>query len=560
MKTTNYLLILFLTIFCCACSDDDVSSGWTDVDEGEGYYLLCGSVTMNGEPVNAAAVLLTPGGGTYLTGSDGIFIFNDVPSGTYEIKVYKEGCQPFNKSLTVNKHLSDMALTVTENKGHLHINKGYIDMGSNASNNVGAFTITNKGESELTWQATWGARWITKMEPSSGTVPAGGSAAVSFTINRDRLSSETFDNHTGIVVRSTTGGDGSLGELLVTAFGQGNGINLINDNSDLEYVMVGDLYVQTVDMSNNDLNKESALRLCSNSIKGGFNDWRLPTLDELATMYENRNAIGGFTPNTYWSSDLTENEYYPYKGLKFSNGAITEIYKTGSVRARAVRKDPVEHIPMVSTLDVETTGNIVILKGEINDEGLPKYTEKGFIVSTQPVPTFNNGTKYVVDGQTSSEFKYIIDNFDYGKTYYYVAYATNALGTSYGKPIRFSFQHELYVYIPELHLMVQRQDIVGPRTVYALASKWCEQSRIGGFSDWRLPTIDELVAISKYMDIYNLKFTYNSSYPSSYCYWSSTESSAGWYFIFEFYTKKTYQGKDSNEDYSYVRAVRTANL
>ncbi|MDE7407940.1 MAG: carboxypeptidase-like regulatory domain-containing protein, partial [Muribaculaceae bacterium] len=119
---------------------------------------------MNGEPVNAAAVLLTPGGGTYLTGSDGIFTFYDIPSGSYEIKVYKEGCQPFNKSLTINKSQQNIALTVTENTGNLHLNKGYIDMGSNDGNNVGAFTITNNGQNELTWQATWGARWITKME------------------------------------------------------------------------------------------------------------------------------------------------------------------------------------------------------------------------------------------------------------------------------------------------------------------------------------------------------------------------------------------------------------
>lgn len=541
MKKTTYLLILLLGLLFGACSDNE--SSWED---GTGYLTLSGSVVMDGEPVNAAAVLLTPGGGTYLTGSDGIFTFYDIPSGSYEIKVYKEGCQPFNKSLTINKSQQNIALTVTENTGNLHLNKGYIDMGSNDGNNVGAFTITNNGQNELTWQATWGARWITKMEPANGKIPAGGSVAVSFTISRDRLSNNTFNNHTGIIVRSTTDGNGSLGELLVTVFGQGNGTNLVNDNSDLDYIIVGDLYVQTVDNSGSNVDLNSAIRLCSNSIKGGYNDWRLPTIDELATMYENRTAIGGFTTDYYWSHDGSSSGYQDI--MRFSDGYIyTRDYTKH--RVRAVRKDPVDRLPVVSSSDPTTSGTSVTLKGKIEDEGLPKYSEKGFIISDQPVPTFNNGTKYVVDGQTSSDFQYILGDLQLQKTYYYVAYATNALGTAYSEPKKYTHHHELYYFIPELHLMVQRQDL-GKAGTYSLAVSFCMQSRIGGFSDWRLPTLGELQNIYQYMAKYDLKF----SNPSSYR-WSSTPYSNNDYYIFIF-TNKT-----SNSYYyeSYVQAVRTAN-
>lgn len=546
-----YFLFFLLSLFLGACSDSN--STWEEPDEGTGSFLLSGSVVLNGEPVNAAAVLLTPGGGTYLTGSDGVFIFDDIPSGSYEIKVYKEGCLPFNKTLTVSQNIHDMALTITENTGNLHLNKGYIDMGSNAGNNIGAFTITNKGESELKWQASWGARWIIKMEPTNGTIPAGGSAAVSFTINRDRFSQDTFDNHTGIVVRSTTAGDGSLAELLVTAFGQGNGTNLVNDNSDLDYVMVGDLYVQTVDISDGNINYSSAERLCRNSIKGGYTDWRLPTIDELATMYENRIAIGGFVQNDYWAE--YENGY---SVMNFKNGGITGASGYyDSYRARAVRKDPVEHVPAVTTLAYTESGNSVILNGQVTDDGLPKYTERGFIVSNQPVPTFNNGTKYVVDGQTSADFKYVLEELQYGKTYYFLAYATNALGSAYGEPKEFTLQHTLYVYIPEITLMVQRQDL--GRTSYneySSAVSLCKQSHVGGFSDWRLPTIDELVAINSYLKSYPLTFNDDYSYSSSY--WSSTVSSESSYYVFNFYFGGTRTNSDRSYSY-YVRAVRTAN-
>lgn len=552
MKKVSYLLLLLLGFLFAACSDG--KDEWKDPDNPGGSYFLSGSVVMNGEPVNAAAVLLTPGGGTYLTGSDGFFTFEDIDGGPYEIKVYKEGCQPFNKSLTINKNYRDMALTITENKGNLHLNKGYIDMGSNASNNVAAFTITNKGNSELTWQATSGARWITKIEPANGTIPVDGSVAVSFTINRDRFSQTALDNHTAIVVRSTTTGDGSLGELLVTAFGQGNGTNTENDNSDLDYVMVGDLYVQTVDISASGIDYSSAERLCRNSIKGGYADWRLPTLDELATMYENRVAIGGFEKSYYWSSDVSGSNS---EILDFENGGSGFFYIYNKCRARAVRKDPVDHLPVVKTLDITTSANSVILNGRIEDEGLPKYTERGFIVSAQPVPTFTNGIKYVVDGQATSEFKYVLDEIQYGKTYYYLAYASNSLGTVYGEPKSFNVQHSLYVYIPELKLMVQRQDL--GRTNYdgySSAVSLCEQSRLGGFSDWRLPTIDELVAINSCLKSYPL--TFNDSYSYSSGYWSSTVSSGSSHYVFNFYYGGTRINSDQSYSY-YVRAVRTVS-
>lgn len=436
-----------------ACSGGD---GWEDPDDPEipenptdSKFLLSGSVVMNGEPVNAAAVLLTPGGGTYLTGADGIFNFNDVAAGTYEIKVYKEGCQPFNKSLTVNKNYQDMALTLTANNGNLHLNKGYIDMGLNEGNNVAAFTITNNGPNELSWQATWGARWITKMEPATGTIPAGGSVAVSFTINRDQLSKNTFDNHTGIVVRSTTPGDGSMGELLVTVFGR---YALAINNSNEDYVILGDLYIQKVDISENKIDQESAIRLCNNSIKGGFNDWRLPTLDELATMYENRKAIGGFRNDTYWTSTDWDYDRSCIYVLFFSSG-ISEIEdKYQQCFARAVRKE------------------------------------------VQPVQPWVN--------------------------------------------------------IPELHLMVQREDL--GKTTYSSAARLCEESRTGGYSDWRLPTIGELQDISWYLKSYPLTFE------TDYSYWSSTAESQNYHYGFSFYSKysRDYYDYSSN---LYVRAVRTVN-
>ena len=67
-----------------------------------------------------------------------------------------------------------------------------------------------------------------------------------------------------------------------------------------------------------------------------FNDWRLPTRDELMLIYYQRRNIGGFDLNgPYWSSAEFDN-YYAW-GQLFWNGG-TQYYNaskdfTGNVRA-----------------------------------------------------------------------------------------------------------------------------------------------------------------------------------------------------------------------------------
>lgn len=51
---------------------------------------------------------------------------------------------------------------------------------------------------------------------------------------------------------------------------------------------------------------------------GGFNDWSLPSKEELQKQYEKRNLIGGFFNGWYWSS--TEKNIYYAEALNFSTG------------------------------------------------------------------------------------------------------------------------------------------------------------------------------------------------------------------------------------------------
>lgn len=79
--------------------------------------------------------------------------------------------------------------------------------------------------------------------------------------------------------------------------------------------------VQYEDISSSTVNWISASSLCNNSISGDFTDWRLPTIDELATIYSNKNLIGKFRSFWYWSSNYSGSSFGGYYGLDFSDGS-----------------------------------------------------------------------------------------------------------------------------------------------------------------------------------------------------------------------------------------------
>lgn len=79
-------------------------------------------------------------------------------------------------------------------------------------------------------------------------------------------------------------------------------------------------------MSHYDANKA-----CNNLILGTYDDWRLPTLDELRIIYNHRNEIGGFSSDLYWTSTKNKDEGN-YEGGAWDEGYVAIDFATGEVK------------------------------------------------------------------------------------------------------------------------------------------------------------------------------------------------------------------------------------
>ena len=208
-------------------------------------------------------------------------------------------------------------------------------------------------------------------------------------------------------------------------------------------------------------------------------------------------------------------------------------------------------LPQVTTMEIEEAdlaGGTAVLRGTIVSLGEPAYTERGFVYSTMPEPTIYDGTKLVANG-AGIPGSFSVNAKDMPTDTYYVrAYATNRGGTVYGEEQKVELTY--WVNLTAIGIAVQKEDIGNGQ--WGSVNSMCENSTLGGYTDWRLPDKDELMSMYTNKD-YIGGFTTRSYWSSSY--YVSYDSSYFYYVIFD-------NGYiDSGNPYStrYGRCVRTIN-
>ena len=196
------------------------------------------------------------------------------------------------------------------------------------------------------------------------------------------------------------------------------------------------------------------------------------------------------------------------KGIYSSTIANLQVSTTYYVRAYATNSIGTAYgevvtiitkdgLPTVTTTDPKdnVTATTIITGGQVTDDGGFTITERGVVYSILPHPTIDNATK-VTCGVGSGFFTAVINGVDTdSKGYYIRAYAINVNGVGYGDEILvdkgkiieyaeldvFTFQGVTYKLSKDLGEME-----------WSNAKSACENLVLYGFSDWFLPSDEEL--------------------------------------------------------------------
>ena len=214
-------------------------------------------------------------------------------------------------------------------------------------------------------------------------------------------------------------------------------------------------------------------------------------------------------------------------GLVVGNTYYVRAYATntqGTAYGEEVVADFKAIAPQVETVSgTYTSTTTVYLIGKITNVGDPEYTERGFIYATIQNPTLDDAsvTKVVVAKTSSTQFEKEVSISNLSSvTYYLRAYVKSSAGTFYGEVLKTNQEYLLYLELPTFSFSGNLYRVypdIGAMT-WQHAMDACDDLTYGGFTDWYLPSEEELDAM------YEQKSSIGG-FSSTY-YWSSTDYSS----------------------------------
>ena len=279
-----------------------------------------------------------------------------------------------------------------------------------------------------------------------------------------------------------------------------------------------------------------------------------PTINDQKTI--DGSGIGSFTSNII---GLIKGTTY-YVRAYATNGVGTAYGEQVTFTTLSV------NLPTVITENISNiTSNSADCEGNVTNDGNSPIIERGICWSTSQNPTIND--KKASNGSGTGSYTSKLNGLDRGTLYYVRAYATNSGGTAYSEQKSFTtnstfkigeeYQGGIIAYIDNTgnHGFVVNKEQSGSDGYWApqgtatgatessvgsgkrntdkivntygnvkdYAANYCARLKTDGYTDWFLPSIDELKILQQNKDIIG-GFYDNPLY--LYYYWSSTEKSA----------------------------------
>ena len=106
-------------------------------------------------------------------------------------------------------------------------------------------------------------------------------------------------------------------------------------NTDYKNIIGKRIKIGNLEVAQNDFPKQMNWNEAKIACKRLGSGWRLPTKEELNTLYLNKDKIGGFADGFYWSS--TEYVYFNAWFQVFYDGTQANYLKKSTFYVRAIR-------------------------------------------------------------------------------------------------------------------------------------------------------------------------------------------------------------------------------
>lgn len=536
MKKIFYLLLC--TVILGSCAEDapidtlgSVTGTVSDMVTGEPVPVV-NVILYRYEGFNDEGLSEDDYVGSTVTGSDGSFSFEDLPAARYALLIGKEGYEDNYKIFYLDAGQMLIAHMLIERlPAIVTADRSILDFRVDKSNNTLSFNIVNSSYEDLDWEIEENSEWIKEVKPLKGVLAYGKTETIVVVIDRAKLSSG--ENHTVIVVRSSNGST----EIDVYATGEYRSKPA----------------VETYDATN--------VRAYSATLNGEMKSLGEPEYTERGFVYSTAASptIENSIAKIVSPKNSTDKFSCDIKNLALGKTYYVRAYATNSVGTAYGSYDvefttrPV--MPSVTTLeinDMDYAEGSATLRGKIESAGEPEYTERGFVYATTPEPTIND-ERIVKGGTGTGTFSSYVTALPKGRTIYVRAYAINEAGVAYGNEISVIPE---FITLSSANLMVQTKDL--GCVDWNSADMMCKSSIVAGYSDWRLPTKEELMVLynnKEKIGGFKLGSTDNSSSTYEWCYWSSSYYGSYNYYFVNFSSGETdYFG--ASRRYS-VRAVRS---
>lgn len=512
------VVLLASTFVWYSCTRDaEVTTG--------GIY---GTVTdyATGEPVGNANVKLKTTGEATLTGSDGTYEFRDLKPDNYSLQLSKAGYNDLDDDYVITveagkKTKRDVqmskqvaSLKITDMAGNSITE---LDFGMEESITTKSFNIFNNGSLNITCEITYSCAWITSVSNINNPITPGQTVTVTVTIDRSRLASG--DNSTILQIISNNGSN------MLTVKATGIDFPTIITSTVTNFTTTSATCGGNVTDNGGSFVSERGVCWATN---------HGPNIENSDKMIMG-NGNGSFSGVI---SGLTLNTTYYVRAYAINN--------KGTAYGDEISFTTADGTPSVNTITPSRTGTMVITGGNVvSDEGSP-VTARGVCYGTTPYPDLSVSHSHTENGYGTGTFSSTFEITSMN-IFYIRAYATNDRGTSYGEQMTIGHPYaELPTFTWNGQIYRVAPSPTSPMTI-SNALDYCDTLTLYGFSDWRLPSVDELE------QMYLLKEEiggFNSGW-----YWSCTNSGTHWSMI-SFSTGQRGTGVNASTNTYNVRPIR----